>query len=99
MDARTGRSCRPQSLVNTVHICIGGPTHEIEVDGRTIRFEFHRYLGPTFLNKQEEPIKFPTKENAPEWRGFRKWFGVYHALGKAWGMVCHPACVFCERSA
>ena len=45
------------------------------------RWEFHEYLGPTFLTpKTGEPMKNqPVSENWPGWRYFNEWLVQYRA--------------------
>jgi hypothetical protein len=46
------------------------------VNGRVWRWEFHEYLGPTFLKKNGEPRKCQNPQKAV-WNAFGKWFREY----------------------
>ena len=47
------------------------------VNGREWRWEFHKYLGPTFLRKDGEPMaRFP-REGHPVWAAFETWLEGY----------------------
>lgn len=53
------------------------------VNGRTYRWEFHEYCGPTFLRKDGEPWKrICPGENHPVWDEFEKWLKKYKAARK-----------------
>ena len=43
-------------------------------NGRVYRFEWHAYLGPTFLRKDGEPLaRYPSERN-PMWHAFNAWY-------------------------
>lgn len=42
-------------------------------NGRTYRFEWHTYLGPTFLKKDGEPLEVYPSERHPVWPAFNLW--------------------------
>ena len=37
------------------------------------RWEFHHYLGPTFLRKDGEPLTNQPGEHSPAWPHFERW--------------------------
>lgn len=46
-----------------IHISVGGPEYDIQVDGEVYHFEMHPYCGPIRLNKRgdehkQQPMKF-----------------------------------------
>ena len=43
------------------------------VNGRQYQWEFHEYLGPTFIRKDGEPLKRQPGEHHPVWPHFEKW--------------------------
>ena len=49
------------------------------VNGREWRWEFHRYLGPTFLKQDGEPRKKFPSEKHPVWDVFEAWHKEYEA--------------------
>lgn len=51
------------------------------VNGRKWRWEFHNYLGPTFLDRKGESIASPP-ENHPVWKEFNAWLWNYFILTK-----------------
>lgn len=63
----------PPQCICTPHaiICFGGPTLEIDVGGRIMAFEMHRYFGPIPLNKKtQDPL-----ERIPSafWKAYEQW--------------------------
>lgn len=42
-------------------------------DGRRFRFDWHRYLGPTFLGADGEPLARQPGERHPLWPAFTAW--------------------------
>jgi hypothetical protein len=42
-------------------------------DGTVWRFDFHKYLGPTFLRKDGEPRTRPPGERNPVWDAYGLW--------------------------
>lgn len=52
---------------------------EAEVNGKTWRWEFHRYCGPTFLKKDGEPRKCQFPKNKKVWVAFEKWHREYES--------------------
>lgn len=64
---------RENGVVNciiTIH-----PTYILTLpNGKVYQFEWHKYLGPTFLRKDGEPLaRFPGEKN-PMWNYFNLWF-------------------------
>jgi hypothetical protein len=51
---------------------------EVVVDGRKWSFDFHDYLGPTFLKKNGEVRKCQNPKKAV-WAAFEEWFQNYKA--------------------
>lgn len=47
------------------------------VNGRTWRWDFHDYCGPTFLRKDGEPMRRFPSENNPVWDAFSEWHKIY----------------------
>jgi hypothetical protein len=43
------------------------------VQGRTWRWDFHEYLGPTFVDKHGNMLKRQPGENHPVWDAFATW--------------------------
>ena len=55
---------------------------EAVVNGKLWKWEFHHYLGPTFLNvRTGAPKKYPP-ENHPVWKAFEMWLKGYEAAQK-----------------
>ena len=53
-------------------------TGEARVNGRTYRWEFHDYLGPTFLKADwDTPLVRQPGEKHPVWDAFDKWLVEY----------------------
>jgi len=50
---------------------------EAEVDGKIWKWEFHDYLGPTFLKKDGEPRECQFPKNKKVWDAFEKWLKEY----------------------
>jgi hypothetical protein len=48
------------------------------VNGRNYRWEFHRWLGPTFLRADGRPLKHQPGERHPVWEAFQKWFDKHY---------------------
>ena len=46
---------------------------EAIVNGRLWRWEFHNYLGPTFLKKNGEPRKCQYPKSKDVWAAFSEW--------------------------
>lgn len=52
----------------------GGPTYEIEADGRRYFFEMHPYCGPTVLNRNTHvPIVTQPGERSDFWSAVDAW--------------------------
>jgi hypothetical protein len=50
------------------------PAYDLTLpDGRVWRFEFHKFLGPTFLRKDGEPRARPPAERHPVWDAYGLW--------------------------
>jgi hypothetical protein len=43
------------------------------IGGRTYRWDFHHYCGPTFLRKDGEMLKHQPGEHHPVWQHFNEW--------------------------
>ena len=56
-----------------IHIC--GPEAEGEtvIGGRTYRWDYHSYCGPTFLRKDGEPMVRQPGPAHPVWDAFQEW--------------------------
>ena len=52
------------------------------IGGKKYRWEFHEYLGPTFLRKDGEPLVRQPSEKHPVWKEFDKWLVKYKAARK-----------------
>ena len=50
---------------------------EAKVNGTVWRWEFHDYLGPTFLRKDGEPRKCQCPTVKAAWKAFDKWLKRY----------------------
>lgn len=48
-----------------------------EIDGKTWSWEFHNYLGPTFLKKDGEPRRCQFPRNKKVWAAFENWLKEY----------------------
>lgn len=46
---------------------------ECTIAGKVWRWEDHRYLGPTFLRKDGEPLKRQPGEKHPVWAEYYRW--------------------------
>lgn len=53
-------------------------TGEAVVNGRLWKWEFHEYLGPTFLKRDGEPRNKYPSERHPVWDAFQAWLGDYY---------------------
>ena len=62
------------NCIITIH-----PTYTLTLaNGKVYQFEWHKYLGPTFLRKDGEPLaRFPGVRN-PMWKTFDLW----HSQGR-----------------
>ena len=60
--------------ITFVHVSYAGPIHTVTVNGKPMRFEFHRFCGPVVLNKDDSPRKNQPGERHPFWKEFDKWF-------------------------
>lgn len=49
------------------------------VNGRTWRWEFHEYCGPSFMNKDGAPILRLPSEHHPVWIAFGDWLKEWQA--------------------
>jgi len=49
------------------------------VSGRTWRWDFHDYLGPTFVDRHGNMLKRQPGENHPIWKPFAAWVKAYDA--------------------
>lgn len=48
-------------------------TGSATVNGKEYRWEFHEYLGPTFIGKRGEPLKWQPGSRHPVWTVFHQW--------------------------
>lgn len=48
-----------------------------KIAGKEWRWEFHEYLGPTFVTKAGEPLKNQPSEKHPVWDRFSEWLTEY----------------------
>jgi hypothetical protein len=54
-------------------VCVS-PEHEVtDANGKTWRFEFHSFLGPTILRKDGQPRARLPGERSPFWPAFTAW--------------------------
>lgn len=49
------------------------PEFTLTMDGKAYRFDWHNYLGPTFLRKDGEPLARYPSERHPMWKAFGAW--------------------------
>lgn len=59
--------------------------HTVKIGRRTWRWEFHEYLGPTFLDHRGEPLKRQPPEGSPVWPVFNAWLQEYRQKPRAKG--------------
>jgi len=52
---------------------VGGPDHEIEVDGRRIKFEMHRWSGPAVLDSHGDIAHKQPGPNHKFWTAVTLW--------------------------
>lgn len=45
-----------------IHIMVGGPEFDIQVQGKVYHFEMHRYCGPVWLNKRGDPYAYQPRK-------------------------------------
>lgn len=48
-----------------------------KVGGRIWRWEFHHFLGPTFVDKNGNSVRLPA-ENSPVWEAFNAWLWQHY---------------------
>jgi len=60
-------------------VCISDTTGKAKVNGRWWHWEFHHYLGPSFTDKDGEPLRKSPPENHPVWQAFGEWFKKHRA--------------------
>lgn len=58
------------------------------VRGKEWRWEFHEYLGPTFLRKNGDPLTRQPSGRHPVWDAFAKWLKEYDAAKKEKKSCC-----------
>jgi hypothetical protein len=51
----------------------------VDINGRTWRWEFSRQFGPTFLDKDGDPLRVQPAEKSPAWRVFNRWYDEWRA--------------------
>jgi hypothetical protein len=49
------------------------------VNGKEWRWDFHEYMGPTFLRKSGDPLTKQPGEKNPVWQAFADWLKQYRA--------------------
>lgn len=52
-------------------------TGECILNGKKYQWEFHNYLGPTFLKQNGDPLIRQPGENHSVWKEFEKWYKLY----------------------
>lgn len=63
-----------------IHVCsMREATGSTVIAGKTWRWEFHHYLGPTFLRADGEPLVNQPGENHPVWDRFDEWLKDYES--------------------
>ena len=64
-------------------VIVSGPDAEgsAVVNGRTYRWDFHRYMGPTFLRKDGQVLKNQPGEHHPVWPAFDAWLKGFPPQG------------------
>ena len=61
--------------------CLCDAEGSAKVGTRLWRWEFHEYLGPTFVDKDGNSVKCPG-ENHPVWHAFNAWLWDYYTKKK-----------------
>lgn len=52
---------------------------QVQVNGKTVRFEYTRIFGPLLVDRRGEPLKRqPIAENHPFWAPFNEWLAQHH---------------------
>lgn len=74
----------PTSPPIVVHVCslVHGRGH-CRIAGKEWRWEFHSYLGPTFVGVNGEPLKNQPGEGHPVWPHFNAWLKEWESKGRA----------------
>ena len=63
--------------MQVIHLCsFCEATGRTKVEGVWWQWEFHHYLGPTFIDKRGEMIDFPPEKH-PVWVRFERWLERY----------------------
>lgn len=64
-----------KTKINGSPVFIDGPDAfgEATIKGRVWKWEFHKYLGPTFLRKDGEPRVQQPGPKHPVWNAFYRW--------------------------
>lgn len=59
-------------------VTLGGPFFTTKYKGRKIHFEWHRFFGPSMLNRHGDPVK-----NTPDWfwKAIKHWERKMRARG------------------
>lgn len=58
--------------------------------GRVYRFDWHKYLGPTFLRADGEPVaRYPSERN-PMWEAFNAWDRQGRKVDEAGNCIWRP---------
>jgi hypothetical protein len=60
-------------IAPNVIVCGPDGYGEATVNGRVWRWDFHNYLGPTFIKKDGSMLKNQPGENHPVWNAFADW--------------------------
>lgn len=63
---------------------------ECIIAGKVWRWDFHHYLGPTFLRKDGAPLTHQPGERHPVWDKFAEWLTDYNAK-RATAQTAAPA--------
>lgn len=62
----------PTKAMSAVFLSVGGPDHEISVNGQLIKFEMHPWSGPTLLNSKGDPCDNQQYDH-PFWEAVSWW--------------------------
>lgn len=56
-----------------IHLSLAGPVYSIDVGKRTYRFEWHRYFGPTVVDRHDEALAKQPAEKSRFWDAVSAW--------------------------
>jgi hypothetical protein len=67
------------------NVIVCGPDGEgsATVNGKMWRWDFHNYLGPTFLKKNGDPLARQPGARNPVWEAFGEWVKQYDERRKS----------------